>query len=133
MTILKPLLVLVILSSTLVCNYAWATDPPPRAGAQKPPPKGRAKDEPYGPKLTPQKPPVKRRAVRQIVDGMPARAPAPELRVAPLPPAVPQAVLPQPVPSPQALDGSYQGGVGNALIGPQGRVCSNNGITVQCF
>ncbi|SHH14870.1 hypothetical protein [Massilia sp. CF038] len=133
MSILKPVLILVILSTTLVCNYAWATEPPPRVGAEKPPPKDKAKNEPYGPKLTPRNTPPKRRAVRQIVDGMPVRPAPPAMGIVPPAHTVPQPALPQPIPSPQAQDGSYKGGVGNALIGPQGQLCSNNGITVQCF
>ncbi|UUZ55533.1 hypothetical protein LP419_07760 [Massilia sp. H-1] len=57
--------------------------------------------------------------------------PRPELAV--LLPSVPAPALPQPIPSPQTNGGAYKGGVGNALIGPDGKLCSNNGITVQCF
>ncbi|UUZ50026.1 hypothetical protein LP420_08235 [Massilia sp. B-10] len=64
---------------------------------------------------------------------MPVRAAPPELAVLRLPPSVPAPALPQPIPSPQTNGGAYKGGVGNALIGPDGKLCSNNGITVQCF
>jgi hypothetical protein len=129
MSILKPVLILAILSTSLLCNNAWATDPPPRAGADKPVPEAKAGDKA---KAAPAKARPKRRAVRQIVEGMPPRAAPPELAV-PAPPSVPAPVLPQPLPSPQTQDGNYKGGVGNALIGPGGKLCSNNGITVQCF
>jgi hypothetical protein len=135
MSILKPTLVLVILSSLLLCNYAWATEPPPRVGAVK------EKAEP-APAPQPKKKPVKRRAVRQIVDGMPASAapPAayrPQLHppgvTSPMPQPMPQP-MPAPMPVPSAQVGSdYKGGVGTTLLSPQGRLCSDNGITVQCF
>lgn len=127
MSILKPVLILAILSTSLLCSDALATDPPPRVGADKPVPSAKAADP-----AAPAKPRPKRRAVRQITDGMPVRAAPPELAV-PAPPSVPAPALPQPVASPQADGGAYKGGVGNALIGPDGKLCSNNGITVQRF
>ncbi|UUZ50027.1 hypothetical protein LP420_08240 [Massilia sp. B-10] len=36
MSILKPVLILAILSTSLLCSDALATDPPPRVGADKP-------------------------------------------------------------------------------------------------
>jgi hypothetical protein len=144
MGILKPVLILAILSSALLCTPAWATEPPPRAGAVrdevKPAPPARPGKE------TPNKKPAKRRAVHQIIDGMPAPAPpqayGPTLNPAP---AIAQPMA-SPVPpgpaigngctGPACLDaggGSYKGGVGTTLISPQGRLCSNNGMTVQCF
>jgi hypothetical protein len=98
-------------------------------------------EQPIGPKKpgeakpsqdTAKKPPLKRRAVRQQQEGMPVR-PAPPALAMPAPPAVPPPALPQPIPTPQTQDGSYKSGVGNALIRPQGKLCSDNGITVQCF
>jgi hypothetical protein len=127
MSMLKPVLILAILSTSLLCNNAWATDPPPRAGADKPALKPGAKEKTAAPKARP-----KRRAVLQTGDGMPVRAAPPALAM-PAPPSVPAPALPQPIPSPQAADGAYKGGVGTALIGPGGKLCSNNGITVQCF
>lgn len=143
MSILKPTLILVILSSLLLCNYAWATEPPPRVGAVK------EKAAP-APAPQPKKKPVKRRAVRQIIDGMPASAapPAayrpqlhPPAGMVPMPQPLPQPMspsmsqpMPAPMPVPSAQVGSdYKGGVGTTLLSPQGRLCSDNGITVQCF
>lgn len=151
MGILKPVLMLAILSSFMVCNNAWATEPPPRVGATRdaapaaspeahPEARGEARGEPAAPK----KKPAKRRAVRQLLDD----APAPVVYSPRLDRAVPPAMrpLPSPVPAaPQVLNGCnggactdaagarYHGGVGTTLLSPQGRVCSNNGITVQCF
>lgn len=134
MSILKPVLVLAILSSALLCNNAWATEPPPRVGAVK----QEAKPDP-----APAKKPAKRRAVRQIIDGMPAPAappapyvpqPVPQPAPHPVPQPAPAAVLqPMPIPTPQTENGGYKGGVGTTLLSPQGRLCSNNGIMVQCF
>jgi hypothetical protein len=140
MGILKPVLMLAILSSVMVCNNAWATTPPPRVGAtraESPPPPPVAKAQTPTPKSV-----KKRRAVRQIPADM-APPPAPQVlgpRLAPLP-----AIGVAPAPSPLLLNGCpngactdgtgarYHGGVGTTLLSPEGRVCSNNGITVQCF
>lgn len=135
MGILKPVLMLAILSSVMVCTNAWATEPPPRVGAEATP-----KPAPD----TPKKKPAKRRAVRQHLDDTPA-----PVNYSPRPtPAAPVGVQPlqSPVaPPPQILNGCpggactdatgarYHGGVGTTLLSPEGRVCSNNGITVQCF
>lgn len=140
MGILKPVLMLAILSSVMVCTNAWATEPPPRVGATRGEAKPAAKPAPD----TPKKKPAKRRAVRQNLDDTPAPAvyrprptPAAPLGVQPLPSPV--------APPPQILNGCpggactdatgarYHGGVGTTLLSPEGRVCSSNGITVQCF
>ena len=137
MGILKPVLILAILSSALLCNNAWATTPPPRVGATP-----EAKPDSAPVQKTPARKPVKRRAVRQIIDGTPPPAAAPQVYHPP-PGLPPVGVAPQP--SPLILNGctggvctdvngaQYHGGVGTTLIGPQGRVCSNNGVTAQCF
>jgi hypothetical protein len=145
MAILKPVLILAILSSALLCSNAWATEPPPRVGAV-PDRAAPVAKPPAKPAATPARKPLKRRAVRQILDDDIVRRPAPPVLVAPLAPPV--GVQPQPwtlPPGPQVLNGCnggactdasgarYQGGVGTTLLSPQGRVCSNNGITVQCF
>ena len=136
MSILKPVLILAILSTSLLCNKAWATDPPPRPGATRPAPAAKPQDakETKDAKPAPAKVRPQRRAVRQQQDGMPVR-PAPPALAMPAPPSVPPPALPQPqpIPTPQTQDGSYKSGVGNALISPQGKLCSDNGITVQCF
>ena len=116
----KTALIVLIFSSAFGSAGAHATQPPPRVGAEKP------EAKPEDPKKSPAKPtvkPAKRRAVEQRLDGMPPSA---------APPSVVQP-MPQPIPSPQAQGGNYKGGVGTTLIGPQGKVCSDNGITVQCF
>lgn len=124
MSILKPVLVLAILSSVLLCNYAWATEPPPRVGAVK----GETKQVSPPPK----KKPVKRRAVRQVHDGMPPpSAPPAAYRPQNAPPPL---VPPQSLPVPSSRIGpDYKGGVGTTLLSPDGKLCNNNGMTVQCF
>jgi hypothetical protein len=153
MGILKPVLILAILSSALLCNNAWATEPPPRVGsvpdrpASVPKPadqaaeQASAKQSAKKPVKKPGKKPVKRRSVQQIIAPTPpplAPVYSPRLNL-PGPPAT------QPLPAPQVLNGcnggactdangqQYHGGVGTTLLSPQGRMCSNNGITVQCF
>lgn len=97
----------------------------------------------------PTKPPPRRRSVQMTVDGMPASAPpavyAPALTPRPSPSPIltsPSVGLAPPAPVIMnscnaggciGTDGQrYNGGVGSALISPQGRLCTNNGITVQC-
>jgi hypothetical protein len=157
MGILKPVLILVILSSALLCNNAWATEPPPRVGsvpdrpASVPKPADQAAEQAADkksarkpakkPARQPAAKPNKRRSVQQIIAPTPPPLPpvySPRLNLPP-PPAA------QPLPAPQVLNGcnggactdangqQYHGGVGTTLLSPQGRVCSNNGITVQCF
>ncbi|MES2016672.1 MAG: hypothetical protein V4484_09260 [Pseudomonadota bacterium] len=137
MGILKPVLIVAILSSAFLCNNAWATAPPPRVGATAELPK--AANQPDAVKA-PAKKPLKRRAVRQIIDGTPAASipPPPIVPLLPPPRGVPPPVTPQILncSSVACLDANgalYHGGVGTTLLGPQGRVCSNNGIAVQCF
>lgn len=90
------------------------------------------------------KKPVKRRAVAaQLDDGMnrpgyaPRLAPAPAPAIAPLPPplAVPSIPLLNGCPNGHCTDASGQryNPVGTTLISPQGRLCSNNGISVSCY
>ena len=94
---------------------------------------------------------VKRRSVHQMIDPVP-RVQSPmvygPVLTGPRPVGVRPLPMPMPMPapaSPQILNGCnggactdpggtrYHGGVGNVLISPDGRACSNNGITVQCF
>lgn len=131
---------------------ALATDPPPRVGATKSAPEqdqAKAKDKPV--KDAPnkaQKP--KRRAAYQQFDELPMRTPPTAVYAPTLTPrqdAVPHdRLLPRvdPTPAPpatincvgaactDAAGGSYRGGVGTSLINQEGRICNNNGITVQC-
>ena len=93
------------------------------------------------------KKPVRRRAVPMIVERMPGpAAPAvygPVLAV-PSPAPMPAAMTPAAPPAPVFLNGCdaggcngsngvrYNGGVGTTLLSPEGRLCNNNGVTVQC-
>lgn len=196
MGILKPVLILAILSSALLFPQALATEPPPRVGAVKdasrsePPqpqpkagtdpqavvkageaeakeragekadakaeaaadkaePKVDAKGKPIKPIDPPpgSKKPVKRRAVAaQLDDGLTPPTYRPRLApVVPMPKMAPhQAGVPVLPPGPVILNGcpnghcADQGGqrynpVGTTLISPQGRMCSNNGISVSCY
>lgn len=143
MNILKPVLVLAVLSAAMLYTEALATEAPPRVGATRPAPEpDKAKPAKDSVKTTPRAGTVKRRAVHQIIDGMPPSASPPPTVYRPQP-------NPAPLPMPGATShilhgcpggvcvdgqgGSYQGGVGTALISPQGKLCSNNGMTVQCF
>lgn len=116
------------------------------AAADKAEPKVDAKGKPVKPLDPPPggKKPVKRRAVAaQLDDGL--TPPSYRPRLAPLAPmpklAPPHAGVP---PGPVILNGcpggacADQGGqrynpVGTTLISPQGRMCSNNGISVSCY
>ena len=133
----------VLLMASLAAGDAVA-----RKDAAPAPPAVRA--EPAKP-VPPKKPPPKRRAVHQIVDGMPVYGPRLNAPPMPLPmPLSPQpapsAVMPSTVAPPPAaisrcdaggctdVNGTrYNGAAGNTVIGPQGRTCANHGGTIQCF
>lgn len=134
MTASKTAMIVLVFSSAFNCAAAYATPPPPRVGAEKPEAKPEDPKQPtVKPTVKPTAKPTRRRAVEQRLDGMPpSAAPPARLVPQPAPPSVVQP-MPQPIPSPQAQGGNYKGGVGTTLIGPQGKVCSDNGITVQCF
>lgn len=98
------------------------------------------------PKQPPAKP-IKRRSVYQHIDPVP-RVNSPMGYGPVLTPSASAGVQPIPMPVPGSpvilnncnggacTDSSgarYRGGVGSVLISPEGRACSNNGITVQCF
>lgn len=146
-----------LLSATLAWSgAAWATDPPPRYGAtrqakpvvpakpaaEKVDPAGTAPDkaEPAKPEAQTPRTKPKRRAVHQQLDDIPTRLEPSAVYAPKLSPRID----PTPVPPPTTLNcigaactdasgGSYRGGVGTSLISPQGRICNNNGITVQCY
>lgn len=92
---------------------------------------------------TPRRPPA-RRAVYQQLDDQAVRGEAPAIYAPQLAPRIDVAPAPAQAPAPpvtlncvgaaclDAGGGSYRGGVGTSLINPQGRICNNNGITVQC-
>ncbi|PWF54538.1 hypothetical protein [Massilia glaciei] len=93
----------------------------------------------------PKKAPPQRRAVRQDIITMPPAAPI--ARAPSLSPAAPSAVPPvSAAPSGPVQINScdmggctdtngkrYNGGGGNAVLDPQGRLCTTTGNTVQCF
>jgi hypothetical protein len=85
-----------------------------------------------------------RRAVPQIVERMPV--PPPRGHGALPPPAVPSTLAPPAVPSAprplaRCVGGAcrdaggvlYNGGVGNATLDPNGRLCNRDGVWLQCF
>ena len=131
-----------IIATALASGLASATERPPRIGEHKIVPKKKA-DDPGAAPVTPQKP-VKRRAVRQILDddvrpaAAPAAAPpvvyAPQLTVPPAQAGVPAAFTPSCVGAActNTQGARYNSAAGGALIGPQGKLCADNGLTVQC-
>ena len=140
MGILKPVLILAILSSVFLCSNAWAAgEAPPRVGA--------VRDEAGPARDAPKKKPPKRRAVRQIIDGMPVPAAPPPAYAPQLnPPPAGTRPMPSPIaPAPVILNSCnggactdaggarYNGGVGSSLLSPEGRLCNHHGVTIQCF
>lgn len=142
MTILKPVLLSAILVTSMLGNIAAASERPPRVGEEKILPKKPQHAAPAS--AASAKTPVKRRAVRQILDDdiRPAAPPAVYAPTLTRPAAQPQI---HGVPPPPATlnciggactdssGGRFNGGVGTTLISPQGKLCNNNGLTVQCF
>ena len=140
-----PIRHLFICLAILAATPGQAQERPPRLGEQpeaaKPAPQPAHKDD-----KSPKKP-VRRRAVPMIVDRMPGpAAPAvygPVLAV-PSPAPMPATITPVAPPAPVFLNGCdaggcngsngvrYNGGVGTTLLSPEGRLCNNNGVTVQC-
>ncbi len=141
MNILKPVLLSAILAAAIPGGLAAATERPPLVGEEKIVPKKPADAKPAPD--APAKKPVKRRAVRQVLDDdvRPAAPPtvyAPKL--APHDSALPIHGVPPPPTTlncvgatcTDANGGRFNGGVGSALISPQGKLCVDNGLTVQC-
>lgn len=143
--ILPAALSLLIYASPMA--HAHEPDAPAPQGrtALKPAPKPAPKPDAEAVK----KKPPPRRAVHQIIDGMQPSTGAPSYgpRLTPRPPPlVPPQPMPMPSPSAPAqinsCDGGgctdtngarYNGGVGNTVISPQGRLCTTTGTTVQCL
>jgi hypothetical protein len=136
MDYLKPVLTALTLALSLALASARAQEQPP---ADVPAAQGPAKPPPPKPK------PVKRRSVQQVIEPTPPIVTdgyRPTLVARP--PASPTPT-PTPVPPPVRLnscDGGgctdtsgarYNGGVGNALIGPQGQLCTRGIVNAQCF
>jgi hypothetical protein len=106
-------------------------EPRPSATGPARPPLPPSATEPYGPSLTqplgePYRPPLTSSANQPYRPTLTAPSPLP-------PPVSPQL---------NHCDGGgctdtggvrYNGGVGNAVIGPQGQLCNRSGATLQCF
>lgn len=146
---LKTVLLSAIAASAMLGQVAAATERPPRVGEQRIVPSKPSQPNDAKPGAqAPAKKPLKRRAVRQVLDD--------DVRPAAFPAALAPTLLPPesrlPIPGTISGDTSgpvnlhcvggtcsdsngarYNGGVGTTLISPQGRLCNNNGLTVQCF
>jgi hypothetical protein len=148
MPVPKIALILAVLMACPLGSAMAQHDPksPAQAGPEQATPE-QARPEETRP-APPKKPPPKRRAVHQIVDGMPAYGPRltspPPVPVSPQP--APSSVVPSTIAPPPAaisrcdaggctdVNGTrYNGAAGNTVIGPQGRTCTSNGGTIQCF
>jgi hypothetical protein len=148
MKLLQPVLLSAMFVSALA-GPAAATERPPRIGEHKIVPKIVPKSAPKQPDTAkpapaaPAKKPAKRRAVRQILDDE-VRSAAPSAVYAPQL-THPGAVV-QPMSGPaspvilncvgascaDASGARFNGGIGTTLISPQGKLCVDNGLTVQC-
>ena len=128
---------------------AVAQEAPPDATASAPPARcdGRAARTPCAEEAGARPaPPPGRRAVPLTIERMPpAVAPVPAYRPAPPPPPPPPPLTPIPIPAPLPLTGCvggvcrdaagvrHEGGVGNATLDPNGRLCHRDGPWLQCF
>ena len=141
MNILKPVLLSAMLATTMLGSLAAATERPPRVGEERILPKKPA--DPKSVEQTPAKKPVKRRATRQVLDDDVRPAAPPAVYAPALTPRASALPVPGVAPGPvnincvggtctDANGGRYNGGVGTSLISPQGRLCVDNGLTVQC-
>lgn len=142
MKLLKPVLLCLVAGGATLAFAAAATERPPRVGEERIIPKKPGDAKPVPP--APAKKPVKRRAVRQVLDDDVRPAPPPTVYAPQLTPPSSLQTVPGVAPSPLILNcvgatctdtsgARYNSGVGTTLIGPQGRLCNNNGLTVQCF
>ena len=138
MKLLKPVLLSAIVVGAMFGPAAGAQERPPRVGEERIVPK-----KPADAKPAPAKKPHKRRAARQVLDddvrpAKPAAVYAPAATVAesrlPVPGAPPGPVILNCVGGSctDTNGGHYNGGVGTSLISPQGKLCNDNGLTVQC-
>jgi hypothetical protein len=132
MNILKPMLLSAMVATAMLGKLA-AAERPPRVGEEKIVPKKEKVAKP-----APKPVPAKRRAVRQILDddvrpAAPAAVPAPAIaRPMPGVPPAPVTLNCMGGTCTDANGGRYNGGIGTTLIGPQGQLCNDNGMTVQC-
>jgi hypothetical protein len=138
MDYLKTALTALMLALPLASAGARAQQEPPA-----PPPAQEAASDPAAKPAPPAKrKPVKRRSVQQVIE------PTPPIVTEGYRPTLvirPPAALPAPVPPPVQINSCdaggctdtngvrYNGGVGNALIGPRGQLCTRGGVNVQCF
>jgi len=123
-----------------------ALQPPRKRGEQ--PVTGKPQGKPAVKGTQPKKPLPRRRAVPAIIGSMPAPS-APQAYGPVLHELAPQTTMPAPAPAglppPATITGcignqcndtsgkSYQTGVGNTALDPNGRLCTRNGQTMQCF
>jgi hypothetical protein len=159
MAYMKPALAAAILMTSFACAHAWAQQSspqaePPGAPAQQVEPAASARPQGADGGQAPQKKPLRRRSVQQVIGSMPPAAPvAPEAyrptlqpRLAPGAAAPPAVGLAPASPSGPVrinrcaaggcidIDGArYNGGIGNAVIDGKGRLCTRTGTTLQCF
>ena len=142
MNILKPVLLSAMVATAMLGNLAAATERPPRIGEERILPKKPADAKPV--EQAPAKKPVKRRAVRQVLDDDVRPAARPTVYAPALTPREPALPVPGVAPGPvninclggsctDANGGRYNGGIGTTLISPQGRLCNNNGLAVSCY
>jgi hypothetical protein len=148
MSRMRPALPAVILITSLVGANAWAQDaaapvpPPAAAPAAKP---AQPPDSSEGARAA-RKGPPKRRSVQQIISRMPEPSrPVTDAYRPTLQPPAPGAMAAPPSAAPVQVNrcdaggctdingARYNGGVGNAVIDAQGRLCTRSGLTLQCF
>jgi hypothetical protein len=138
--VLTTLLVAMSLTAAGVCAREPA--PVPEKPAAETPAKPAA-EAPIKPAPPPNRKPIKRRSVQQVIEPTPPIVTdgyRPTLTVRP-PAALPSASQ-QTQPRLNSCDAGgctdtsgarYNGGVGNALIGPQGQLCTKGIVGAQCF
>ncbi|MES2757539.1 MAG: hypothetical protein V4693_09215 [Pseudomonadota bacterium] len=136
MDYLKPVLTAFAAAMALACGGAPAQ--------QQPAPETPAAAAPAKPVAPPNRKPIKRRSVQQVIESTPpivTEGYRPTLVVRP-PAVLPSALQPQPQPRINSCDAGgcldtsgarYNSGVGNTLIGPQGQLCTKGVVNAQCF
>jgi hypothetical protein len=127
--------------------HAQEQPPPEKPAAEivkpAPPTEKPAAEVPIQPAPPPNRKPIKRRSVQQVIEPTPpivTEGYRPTLTVRP-PAALPSASQ-QTQPRLNSCDAGgctdtsgarYNGGVGNTLIGPQGQLCTKGIVGAQCF
>ncbi|WP_143752789.1 hypothetical protein [Massilia eurypsychrophila] len=145
MDYLKPVLATLLVAMSLTTAGARAQEPAlapdtPAAGTPAKP----AAEAPIKPAPPPNRKPIKRRSVQQVIEPTPPIVTdgyRPTLTVR-SPAALPSASPPQSQPRLNSCDAGgctdtggarYNSGVGNTLIGPQGQLCTKGIVGAQCF